>query len=95
MTSLSPQIGEMLLQATHSHDLDEALHKVLREYLDLKLNALSSDIRQMEDKWDCKFAEFKERTGNDFSYEAEKDFWEWERLETLKAHYNALRERWS
>lgn len=95
MTSLSPQVAELLLQVTYSQDLNEALHKVLREYLDLKLNALSSEIHRMEDQWSCKFAEFKERTRNDFSYEVEKDFWEWESLETLKSHYYSLRERWS
>lgn len=95
MVNLSPQIGELLLQATQSHDLEEALHKVLGEYLDLKLAALSADISRLEDRWGCIFAEFKEKTKGEYSYEVEKDFWEWEGLETLKSHYQALREQWS
>lgn len=95
MLTLSPQVGELLLKATHSQDLDEALHKVLRDYLDLKLSALSLDIRQLEEKWGCSFAEFGEKTKDNYSYEVEKTFWEWEQLETLKSHYQALRERWN
>ena len=95
MLTVSPQVGELLLQATQSQDLDEALHKVLREYLALKLHALAADIRGLEEQWGCSFAEFRERTKADYSYDVEKAFWEWEHLETLKAHYQALQERWN
>ncbi len=95
MLTVSPQVGELLLQATQSHDLDEALHKVLREYLALKLHVLSADIRRFEEHWGYTFVEFKERTKADYSYEVEKAFWEWEQLETLKAHYQTLQERWN
>lgn len=95
MLTLSPQVGELLLKATHSQDLDESLHKVLRDYLDLKLRALASDIHQLEEKWGCAFTEFRERTKDDYSYEVEKTFWEWEQLEILKSHYQAVHERWS
>lgn len=95
MLTLSPQVGELLLKATHSQDLDEALHKVLRDYLDLKLRALSAEIHQLEEKWECAFAEFGKKTKDNYSHEVEKTFWEWEQLETLKSHYQALRERWN
>jgi hypothetical protein len=95
MVALSPQVGELLLQATQSQDLEEALYKVLREYLDLKVAALAAEIGLLEKKWECDFAEFREKTKEDYRYETERDFWEWERLETLKAHYQALRERWN
>jgi hypothetical protein len=49
----------------------------------------------LEKKWECSFPEFREKTKEDYRYEVEKDFWEWERLETLKAHYQALRARWN
>jgi len=95
MLTLSPQVGELLLKATHSQDLDEALHKILRDYLDLKLGSLSAEISRLEAKWGCTFAEFTEKTKNEYSYEVEKAFWEWEQLETLRTHYQALRERWT
>ena len=86
MLARSPQVGELLLQATQSQDLEEALHKVLREYLDLKLASLNAEISMLEKKWEYSFPEFREKTKEDYRDEVEKDFWEWERLETLKAH---------
>jgi hypothetical protein len=95
MSTLSPQVWELLLQATQSQDLEEALHKVLGEYLDLKLAALTADISRLEKKWSCTFTEFKEKNRENYAYEVEREFWEWERLETLKSHYQALRQRWN
>lgn len=95
MLTLSPQVGELLLQATQSQDLDEALQKVLRDYIELKLAALSTEISCLETKWGCPFAVFREKTKDEYSYEVESTFWEWERLETLQAHYQALHERWN
>jgi hypothetical protein len=95
MLTVSPQVGEILLQATQSRDLDEALHKILREYLDLKLAALATEISRFEAKWKCPFAEFREKTKEEYTYEVERDFWAWEQLETLKSHYEALRARWN
>jgi hypothetical protein len=95
MLTLSPQVGELLLQITESQDLEEAFHKVLRDYLDLKLASLSVEIHRLEIKWGCPFAEFREKTKGEYAYEVEREFWEWERLETLKAHYEALRARWN
>jgi hypothetical protein len=95
MLTLSPQVGELLLQATQSQDLEEALHKVLRDYLDLKLASLTAEISCLEEKWGCSFAEFQERTKEQYTYEVERTFWEWERLETLRSHYESLRTRWN
>ena len=47
MLTLSSQVGELLLQATQSQDLEEALQKVLRDYVDLKLAALSAEIEKL------------------------------------------------
>ena len=69
MLTLSPQLGELLLQATESQDLEEALHKVLRDYVELKLAALSAEISRLEEKWGCAFAEFQEKTKGEYTYE--------------------------
>jgi hypothetical protein len=95
MLTLSPKVGELLLQATQSQDLEEALHKVLQDYLDLKLASLTAEISRLEEKWGCSFAEFQERTKEQYTYEVERVFWEWERLETLRSHYESLRTQWN
>lgn len=48
MLNLSPQVGALQLKATHSQDLDEALHKVLGECLNLKLATLAAEIHCFE-----------------------------------------------
>ena len=95
MLTLSPQVGELLLEATQSQDLEEAFRKVLRDYLELKVAALSADIGRFEEQWGSTFAGFREKTKGEYTYEVESAFWEWERLETLKSHYQALRDRWN
>jgi len=50
---LSPQVGELLLQVTQSQDLDEALQKVLRDYIEIKVATLSAEIRHFEERWGC------------------------------------------
>ena len=85
-------MGELLLQATQSQDLEEALQKVLRDYVDLKLAALSAEVSRLEGRRGCPFAEFQEKIKGESTYEVESTFWEGERLETLQSHYEALRE---
>lgn len=101
MPTLTPKVGNHLLKATCSRDLDEAFDKVFSEYLTLKIANLQTTIDRMEDKWDMPFAIFKRRLAeNDlpsdaYSYEVEQDFWEWEEAETLIAHYRQIQEEWT
>ena len=99
MAQISPKLGEILIKTTHSNDLDDAFHKILSDYLDLKLLSLMEKIKQFQSKWKMDFEGFKKKTqeGLDkdvFSFDAEKDFWEWEEAETLILHYQDLRNQW-
>jgi len=101
MPAISPKLGEMLLKATGARDIDDAFHKVLSGYLELKLKSLTETIDQFQTKWRMGFDEFRERLGagtlekDSYSFNVEKDFWQWEETETLKSHYEALREQWT
>jgi hypothetical protein len=98
--SVSPRVGALLTQVTETPDLETALWKVLSEHIDLKTQLLRQRIRAFESKWGMTFEEFSERCeaetlGRDpYAYEAESDFWEWEKAETLLRHYEALQARW-
>jgi len=100
MLTLSPKLGKFLLKATQSIDLDVALRQILRDYLVLKLKDLNKELEEFESKWNMPFDEFREKSrkgeiGKDiFSYDVEKDFWAWERAETLKVHYESMRSEW-
>ena len=71
-------MGELLLQATQSQDLEEALQKVLWDYFYIKLAALSAEISRLEGQRGCPFAEFQEKIKGESTYEVESTFWEWE-----------------
>jgi hypothetical protein len=96
MPVMSPKLGEILVKATHSKDIDDALSRIFSEYLELKLNNLQKTIEEFETKWSLNFEDFKknfkEKTlkEDSFSFSTEKDFWEWEEAETLKKHYEVI-----
>lgn len=100
MLNISPRLGELLIKVTQTADLETALRQVLREYFVLKLKELNKESEEFKVKWKMPFDQFKEKCkkreiGKDvFSYEVEKDFWGWERVETLKKHYEAVRSQW-
>jgi len=94
------KIGEFLIKTTKSNDLDEALHKVFDDYLELKIKNLKEIINNFQEKWGMDFEQFKKNiTENDtqkdlYSFESEKDFWEWEEAVTLKNHYEDIKNQW-
>jgi hypothetical protein len=59
MPVMSPKVGEILVKTTHLKDLDEAFHKIISEYLELKLNTLQEIIDGFRKKWDMTFEELK------------------------------------
>ena len=100
MLTLSPKLGNFLIKAAETADIDMALRKILFEYLDLKLKELQGQTKNFEEKWGMSFEEFsakckQKEIGKDiYSYEVEKDFWDWERVETLRQHYGELKSQW-
>lgn len=100
MPAISPKLGEFLIKTTHAKDIDDAIRRVFSDYLDLKLEHLNKLIEQYKARWKMSFEEFqnhiKEETlgRNVYSYDTEKNFWEWEEVETLKAHYEELKSQW-
>ncbi|HAJ37381.1 MAG TPA: hypothetical protein DCL15_17055 [Chloroflexi bacterium] len=98
--TISPRAGLLLTQLTNTADFDAALWKLLFDYLDLKLQTLAAEDAAFVQKWGMSFAEFQRRVDADaleqdvYSYAVEQDFWEWEKIETLRQYYEGLRERW-
>jgi hypothetical protein len=98
--TLSPRVGALLTQVTETPDLETALWKVLTEYIDLKTKLLRQSIKAFESKWGMAFKEFAKRCEegtlekDPYAYEVERDYWEWEKAETLFHHYEAFQARW-
>lgn len=83
--SLSNPVYEVLRQLTHQKEVDAALSVALKDLLRLKKQNLLKDIETFEKKYGMTFSEFEEackdgRIKEPFSYEVEKDDWEWEAL---------------
>ncbi len=101
MPVMTPKLGEVLIKTTHSKDIDDALNKIFSEYLELKLKTLLEIIDGFQKKWGMSFEEFKlhfkERTLKEdtYSFDTEKDFWQWEEAETLKKHYEEIKGQWT
>ncbi|MCL0077276.1 hypothetical protein M1O54_07220 [Dehalococcoidia bacterium] len=100
MPAISPKLGEFLVEVTHSKSIDDALHEVFSDYLELKLRNLHETIEGFQKKWGMDFEEFQKRIKEGslkkdaYSFEVENDFWQWEEVETLKSHYNHIKEQW-
>ncbi len=100
MPVMSPKLGEVLVKATHSKDIDDALNKIFSEYLELKLKTLREAIEEFQKKWGMSFEEFKRHfkegtlREDTYSFNTEKDYWQWEEAETLKKHYEEIKGQW-
>ncbi len=100
MPVMSPKLGEVLVKATHSKDIDDALNKIFSEYLELKLKTLREAIEEFQKKWGMSFEEFKRHfkegtlREDTYSFNTEKDYWQWEEDETLKKHYEEIKGQW-
>lgn len=81
--SLSNPIYEILQQTTGDIDINDALSKILKDFFQLKIQSLEEQITSYEKKYNMTFSEFDEamRNGkieNSYSYDVEKDNWDWE-----------------
>ena len=100
VVSMPPQLGGLLTELAEVPDIGLALRRVLSEYLELKSKALEERIAAFEAKWDMSFDEFSRKCAEGtlaedaYSYEVEKDFWEWEQAITLQNHHESLRLQW-
>lgn len=96
MVALTPQLSNLLIQTTKALDIESALQTVLSEYIQLKLSNLEKKTEELEKKWGGSFLLFQEKIktntlGSDpYSYEVEKDYWEWEDAISLIEHFQSV-----
>ncbi len=81
--SLSDPVYEVLRQLTRQEKVDVALSVALKDLLQLKKQNIENQIESFEEKYGMTFSEFEQackdgRIKDPFSYEVEKDNWEWD-----------------
>lgn len=100
MPAISPKLGEFLIKTTGSKDIDDAFCKFFLDYLELKLKSLDEIIDGFQKKCGMDFDKFKKNLKEEtlkkdiYSFDTEKDFWQWEEAETLKKHYEEIKKQW-
>jgi hypothetical protein len=80
---VSNPVNEVFNQLTGKSDFNIAASIVLKEFLQLKRQIVQNKIAEFGKKYNMDFAEFElacedGRIQDPFSYEAEKDTWDWE-----------------
>jgi hypothetical protein len=80
---VSNPVNEVFNQLTGKSDFNIAASIVLKEFLQLKRQIVQNKITDFGKKYDMDFAEFElacedGRIPDPFSYEVEKDTWDWE-----------------
>ncbi len=80
---VSKPVNTLFNQLTGKSDFNLAASIVLKEYLQLKRQIIHDKIAAFEKKYNMDFAEFERacedgRIEEPFSYEVEKDTWDWE-----------------
>ena len=101
MQAVSPKLGEFLVKATRSKDIDDAFRRVFSDYPVLKIASLAETSESFKRKWGMDFDEFQKNfkdgalKKDTYAFDTERDFWEWEEAETLKRHYETLAEQWT
>ena len=81
--TLPNSVYEALKQLTRESRIDLALPIALKDLMKLKMQDLDQKIATFEKKYGMTFAEFEQacqdgRIEDPYSYEVEKDDWEWE-----------------
>lgn len=82
-TTISKPIHKILVDLTGETRLDVALHVATKELVRLKLKEAEEQRKQFEDRYEMDFEAFKRAWNeghipNKYSYEVERDYWEWE-----------------
>ena len=88
---VSKQLYKILTNLTGETRFDVALHLATKDLLQLKLQETDRTIRTFEEQYRMNFDDFKRiweegKIKNRYSYEVEKDYWDWEALVTNRGH---------
>ncbi|MGH7594863.1 MAG: hypothetical protein ACREOI_00860 [bacterium] len=86
-TTVSKPLYKILTELTGEERFDVALHLATKDLVQLKLREAEQQIKNFEERYGMAFEKFQQDWENDqiadkYSYEVEKDFWEWEAAQT-------------
>ncbi len=91
------EVQNKLFQMTEKNDLEQALNVILPDYFSLKIFYIKQEILRYEHKWNMTYVEFEKNSTdmpNGFSYETEKEYYDWGEKVALLEYYQKLKCEW-
>jgi hypothetical protein len=93
---VSRPLSQVLVRLTNQDQIDLALSALVKDFIRLRLKEVAEIKQSFEQKYLMPFEEFKRRwhaglIPNLYSYEVEKDYWEWESAVTNEISLHELR----
>ena len=85
--TISKPLYKILTELTGEERFDVALHLATKDLVRLKLQDAEQQIKTYEKRYGMPFEQFqqaweKDQIADKYSYEVEKDYWEWEAAQT-------------
>ena len=77
--------------------LSKLLSTLLQEYYSLKIFYIRQEILRYEYKWNMSYAEFEKKSfdmANGFTYEVEKEYYDWGEKVALLEYYQKSKNEW-
>ena len=80
---VSKKVERILMDLTGEPEPEVALHMALGDILAHRLEIIQGNLKEFEKKYNMSFADFesawkKDKLPAKYSYDVEKDYWEWE-----------------
>jgi hypothetical protein len=93
---VSKPLSQVLVRLTNQDQIDLAISALAKDFIRLRLKEVAEIKQSFELKYFMSFEEFKRQwqaglIPNAYSYEVEKDYWEWESAVTNETILHELR----
>ena len=93
--TISANILKALTEITGEPRVELAIREIIKDSVEHRIRKIEQEIKTLEKKYTMNFKEFdqyfhKEQIPDQYSYETERDYLEWEGLETRLKKYHSL-----
>lgn len=91
-------IKDKVLKLTQIGDYNQALTKMINDYLQLKIRFLSEENKRFESKFNMTFANYEKQTAKDpksAGYTTEQEYYSWSEIVTELDYYKKLHDQWN
>jgi len=91
------EIQKKIYQISGKNDMEQALTALLDEYFSLKIFYIRQEILHFEYKWNMTYSEFEKisaEMADGFTYDIEKEYYDWGEKVALLEYYQRNRQEW-